>query len=54
MYDLYESNILNQPLEWIRILNIQPPSRLYNLDFKRSWSSDRDKPPGLFKQLAKL
>jgi glucosamine--fructose-6-phosphate aminotransferase (isomerizing) len=32
---LYETNILNQPLEWRRILEIPLPSRLYNLDIKR-------------------
>lgn len=32
---LYETNILNQPLEWRRILDIQLPSRLSALDFKK-------------------
>ncbi|MGH9911052.1 MAG: hypothetical protein ACRD5E_14480 [Nitrososphaeraceae archaeon] len=32
---LYETNILNQPLEWKRILDIQLPSRLSALDFKK-------------------
>ena len=32
---LYETNILNQPLEWRRILDISLPSRLSTLDFKR-------------------
>jgi glucosamine--fructose-6-phosphate aminotransferase (isomerizing) len=32
---LYETNILNQPPEWRRILDIQLPSRLSALDFKK-------------------
>ena len=32
---LYEINILNQPPEWRRILDIQLPSRLSALDFKK-------------------
>ncbi|MPZ06905.1 MAG: SIS domain-containing protein [Nitrososphaeraceae archaeon] len=32
---LYETNILNQPLEWRRILDNQLPSRLSALDFKK-------------------
>ena len=32
---LHETNILNQPLEWRRILDIQLPSRLSALDFKK-------------------
>lgn len=32
---LYETNVLNQPLEWKRILDIPLPSRLSTLDFKR-------------------
>ncbi|HZD36868.1 MAG TPA: SIS domain-containing protein [Nitrososphaeraceae archaeon] len=32
---LYETNILNQPHEWRRILDIPLPSRMYTLDFKR-------------------
>ena len=31
----YETNILNQPLEWRRILDIPLPSRLSTADFKR-------------------
>src|ERR671919_199927 len=31
----YETNILNQPLEWKRILDVPLPSRLSTLDFKR-------------------
>ena len=32
---LYETNILNQPSEWRRVLDIPLPSRLSDLDFKR-------------------
>jgi glutamine---fructose-6-phosphate transaminase (isomerizing) len=32
---LYEANILNQPVEWRRILDISLPSKLSTLDFKR-------------------
>ena len=32
---LYEANILNQPLEWRRILDTSLPSKLSTLDFKR-------------------
>jgi hypothetical protein len=32
---LYETNILNQPSEWRRILDIPLPSGLSDLDFKR-------------------
>ena len=32
---LYETNILNQPLEWRRILDIPLPSKLSAVDFKR-------------------
>lgn len=32
---LYETNILNQPLQWRRILEVPLPSRLAILDFKR-------------------
>jgi glutamine---fructose-6-phosphate transaminase (isomerizing) len=32
---LYEANILNQPVEWKRILDTSLPSKLSSLDFKR-------------------
>ena len=32
---LYETNILNQPSEWRRVLDIPLPSGLSDLDFKR-------------------
>jgi fructoselysine-6-P-deglycase FrlB-like protein len=35
MESLYENNILNQPLEWRRILEVPLPSRLSTLDFER-------------------
>jgi len=35
MVFLYETNILNQPLEWKRILDVPLPSGLCTLDFKR-------------------
>jgi fructoselysine-6-P-deglycase FrlB-like protein len=35
MASLYETNILNQPVEWRRILDISLPSGLFTRDFKR-------------------
>lgn len=32
---MYETNIINQPFEWRRILDSPLPSRLSALDFKR-------------------